>query len=146
QQSCLRAWVGMGMLAAFLALVPTADSQEPPKKVSSYLPVDVKEDFATIRSRMEAAKPQVMERQANLLKERYDLSNRPGQGGTRSRGKAIQEGVRARLPEGMTWEKLAAMSPDEIRDKDLFPAGFLPLPHPNHPEGGMVFPKFHIDE
>jgi cytochrome c peroxidase len=38
------------------------------------------------------------------------------------------------------------MSPEEIREKDLWPQGFLPLPHPNHPEGGMVFPKFHIDE
>ncbi len=46
----------------------------------------------------------------------------------------------------MTWARLAAMSPAEIRDQDLFPKGFLPLPHPNHPEGGMVFPKFHIDE
>ncbi len=27
-----------------------------------------------------------------------------------------------------------------------FPKGFLPLPHPNHAEGGMLFPKFHIDE
>jgi cytochrome c peroxidase len=46
----------------------------------------------------------------------------------------------------MTWEKLALMSPDEIRDKNAWPKGFYPLPHPNHPEGGMVFPKFHIDE
>ena len=46
----------------------------------------------------------------------------------------------------MTWEKLQAMSPEEIREKDAFPAGFFPLPHPNHPEGGMVFPKFHIEE
>src|SRR5204863_6417081 len=36
--------------------------------------------------------------------------------------------------------------PEEIREKDLFPGGFMPLPHPNHPEGGMLFPKFHIDE
>lgn len=57
-----------------------------------------------------------------------------------------QEGVRAKLPEGLTWEKLAAMTPVEIKVKDLFPAGFYPLPHPNHPEGGMVFPKFHIGE
>jgi cytochrome c peroxidase len=28
----------------------------------------------------------------------------------------------------------------------VFPIGFLPLPHPNHAEGGMTFPKFHIDE
>ena len=63
-----------------------------------------------------------------------------------SRGKPIQEGVRVKLPQGMTWEKLVAMSPEEIREKSLFPKGFLPLPHPNHAEGGMVFPKFHIDE
>jgi cytochrome c peroxidase len=63
-----------------------------------------------------------------------------------SRGKAIQEGVRIKLFKGMTWENLAAMSPEEIREKDLFPAGFFPLPFPNHPEGGMLFPKFQIDE
>jgi cytochrome c peroxidase len=46
----------------------------------------------------------------------------------------------------MTRETLAGMSPEEIREKNLFPAGFLPLPHPHHAEGGMVFPKFHIEE
>ncbi len=46
----------------------------------------------------------------------------------------------------MTWESLAAMSPAEIRDKNLFPNGFYPLPHPNHPEGGMLFPHFEIEE
>jgi len=75
-----------------------------------------------------------------------DLSNRPAPDVTMSRGKPVQEGVRARLPGGVTWESLAAMMPEEIREKALFPAGFLPLPHPNHAEGGMVFPKFHIDE
>jgi cytochrome c peroxidase len=62
-----------------------------------------------------------------------------------SRGKPVQAGVRVRLPAGVTWEQLAAMSPEEIRARNLFPKGFLPLPHPNHPEGGMLFPKFHID-
>ena len=85
-------------------------------------------------------------RQMDLLNERYDLSDHPAQGVTMSRGKPIQEGVRVKLPQGVTWDKLAAMTPEEIREKDLFPAGFLPLPHPNHPEGGMVFPKFEIDE
>ncbi len=54
--------------------------------------------------------------------------------------------MRAKLAAGITWEKLAAMSPEEIRDKNLFPKGFYPLPHPNHPEGGMLFPKSTIDE
>lgn len=44
------------------------------------------------------------------------------------------------------WPGLAGMKPDEIREKDLWPKGFLPLPHPNHPEGGMLFPGFHIEE
>jgi cytochrome c peroxidase len=38
------------------------------------------------------------------------------------------------------------VDPNDIREQNLFPAGFLPLPHPNHPEGGMLFPKFHIEE
>lgn len=97
-------------------------------------------------ARMKAAKPDVMKRHMDLLEERYDLSNRPAKGITMSRGKPIQEGVRVKLPKGITWEKLSKMSPEEIREKKLFPAGFLPLPHPNHSEGGMLFPKFHIDE
>ena len=63
-----------------------------------------------------------------------------------SRGKPVQTGVRAKLPAGTSWDALAALSPDQIRDRDLFPRGFLPLPHPNHAEGGMVFPHFEIDE
>jgi cytochrome c peroxidase len=112
---------------------------------TSYSPVDIKEDFASIMARMKAAKAEVMRRHMDLLNARYDLSNRPVSGVKMSGGKPVQEGVRVKLPNGMTWEKLASMSPEEIRDKDLFPAGFMPLPHPNHAEGGMLFPKFHID-
>jgi len=63
-----------------------------------------------------------------------------------NRGKAIQEGVRVKLRGGLTWERLAQMLPEDVRERDVFPLGFMPLPHPNHPEGGMLFPKFHIDE
>jgi hypothetical protein len=85
-------------------------------------------------------------RQPELLNARYDLGDRPAAGVAMSRGKPIQEGVRVKLPPGLTWEGLSRMSPDEIREKGLFPGGFMPLPHPNQPEGGMVFPKFLIDE
>ncbi len=121
-------------------------AQKAAQKKSSYMPVDIKEDFAETMTRMKSAKPEVMQRQMDLLKARYDLSNRPAKGVTMSRGKPIQEGVRVTLPKEMTWEKLAALSPEEIQGTDVFPAGFLPLPHPNHAEGGMVFPQFHIDE
>jgi cytochrome c peroxidase len=95
---------------------------------------------------MTAARADVMKRQMDLLGARYDLGDRAASGVTMSRGKAVQEGVRVKLPSGATWEALGRMTPDEIREKGLFPPGFLPLPHPNHPEGGMVFPKFQIDE
>lgn len=118
----------------------------PDRGESSYMPVVITEPFNEIMSRMKAQKQAVMERHQKLLEERYDLRDRPAQGVTMFRGKPVQEGARAKLSEGMTWEQLGAMSPEEIRKQDLFPQGFLPLPHPNHPEGGMVFPQFHIDE
>jgi cytochrome c peroxidase len=104
------------------------------------------EDFETVRKRMEAAKPALAKKHVALLDERYDLSDRPAKGVTMSRGKAIQDGPRTRLQGGMTWETLASLTPEQIKEKGVFPKGFLPLPHPNHPEGGMLFPKFHIDE
>lgn len=113
---------------------------------SSYAPVVITEDFESVMNRMAAAKPEIMKRQMDLLDERYDLADRPAEGVTMSRGKPIQQGVRVKLPAGMTWQELAEMTPDEIRQKGLFPKGFLPLPHPNHREGGMVFPKSVIDE
>jgi len=115
-------------------------------KPSSYAPVVVTEDFDSIMARMKAAKPEIMKRQMDLLQERYDLLNNPALGVTMSRGKPIQQGVRVKLPEGVTWQQLAEMTPDEIREKGLFPKGFLPLPHPNHDEGGMLFPQMVIDE
>ena len=134
------------VVAGLLAAVGAGNAQEPGKGATSYSPVDIREDFATTMARMKAARPEIMKRQSDLLKERYDLSDRPAKGVVMSRGKAVQEGVRVRLPAETTWEMLALMSPDDIRDKELFPAGFYPLPHPNHPEGGMTFPKFQIDE
>src|SRR5262249_32772264 len=104
------------------------------------------EDFATMRKRMELARPAIQKTHAVLLDQRYDLGNRAAPGPTMSRGKPLQAGPRTRLPDGITWQKLAALSPEEIKEQGLFPAGFLPLPHPHHAEGGMLFPKFHIDE
>jgi cytochrome c peroxidase len=60
--------------------------------------------------------------------------------------KAVQEGVRVRLPEGASWDQLGQMSPDDIRRQKLFPRGFLSLPHVKQPAGGQVFPPRQIDE
>jgi cytochrome c peroxidase len=113
---------------------------------TSYMKVDIKEAFASTMERMQAAKPDIERRHSDLLSERYDLSDRPARGVMMERDKPLQEGVRVKLPEGVTWETLASLSPEEIRDKNVFPKGFYPLPHPNHPEGGMVFPRFEIAE
>ncbi len=104
------------------------------------------ETFEELVSRTQKEKPRFAKRQQDLLAERYDLSDRPARGVTMTRGKAVQEGVRVRLPQGQTWDRLAATTPEEIKSKNLWPAGFLPLPHPHHEEGGMIFPKQTIDE
>src|ERR1022692_442776 len=119
-----------------------ARSQDNDKKPSSYAPVDIHESFSGILSRMNAAKPEIMKRHMALLEQRYDLSNRPAQGVKMSGGKAVQQGVRVKLASGTTWDQLSKLSPEQIKERDLFPAGFQPLPHPNHPDGGMLFPKF----
>lgn len=134
-----------GGFSILLLVTFVAAQQTPIERKTSYSPVVITEKFEQIMARMSAARPAIMRRQMSLLEERYDLSNRPGEG-TMSRGKAIQGGVRAKLQPGQTWDRLASMTPDEVRSRDLFPKGFLPLPHPNHPEGGMVFPQAHLDE
>ena len=135
-----------GVLFVSTIIAITIFAQMPQEKRSSYAPVVITEDFAATVSRMKAAKPEIMQRQMDLLNARYDLSNSPAAGVTMSRGKAVQAGVRVKLPAEMTWDKLSEMTPDQIRENGLFPKGFLPLPFPNHPEGGMLFPKFVIDE
>lgn len=126
-----------------LGLSGLALAADPPP--TSYMPVVITETFQAIKSRMEGQKRGVMQRQRSLLEQRYDLANRPAAGVTMTRGKPVQGGVRARLPSGVTWDELGSMTPDQIRERNAFPIGFLPLPHPNHPEGGMVFPQFQID-
>ncbi|YBV94513.1 cytochrome B6 (plasmid) [Phyllobacteriaceae bacterium JZ32] len=103
--------------------------------------------FSKVKELDEAQKPRVMERQRTLLEQRYDLSDRPMQGVMMSGGRrVVQDGVRVRLPDGQTWDSLAAMSPDEIRERGLLPQGFLPLPHVKQATGGQVFPEHQIRE
>jgi cytochrome c peroxidase len=104
------------------------------------------ESFAAMMAKDKAAKEGVMARQHKVLEERYDLRVRVDEKIKMSRGKPIPVGPAVRLPEGMSWEQLAGLSPDEIREKGTFPQGFLPLPHPHHEVGGMVFPQMEIKQ
>lgn len=150
RETCYRSGIAAAILAVgltilFLPQFQIVQAQE--KLPSSYSPVVITEDFDKIAARMEAAKPKIEERQAALLQERYDLKDKPAQGVAMSKGKAVQEGVRVKLSQGVkSWQDLAAMTPEQIREKGLWPKGFLPLPHPNHAEGGMLFPQYHIDK
>jgi cytochrome c peroxidase len=108
--------------------------------------VSIAEDFPALVNRLRQEKPTFASRQQSLLAARYDLADRPAAGVTMAKGKPVQGGIRVKLPQGATWERLAAMSPEEIKSKNLWPAGFFPLPHPHHEAGGMVFPQPLIDE
>ena len=136
----LLAAAGLGICGAALLTLLTA------AKPNSYSPVVIPDEFDAVMARMKAAKPAIEARQMALLNERYDMSDHPAMGVTMTNGKAIQSGVRVKLATGVTWQQLADMAPSDIREKGLWPKGFLPLPHPNHAEGGMVFPQYHIDE
>ncbi|HMJ15175.1 MAG TPA: hypothetical protein VK524_27360, partial [Polyangiaceae bacterium] len=103
-------------------------------------------DFMKLMETKIAEKPAAMLRQIALLRSRYDLADRPSAGVNMTRGKPLQGGVRVLLRSGYTWESLAALTPEEVRRRDVFPDGFFPLPHPKHPEGGMLFPHFNIEE
>lgn len=128
-----------------LAQAQSADSAKPAARPTSYTSV-IEEDLAIVMPRMKSQKAGIQQRHDNLLKERYDLANRAAAGVTMSRGKPVQEGIRVKLKGNASWDSLAALSPEEIRNRNLWPEGFFPLPHPNHGEGGMLFPKFMIDE
>ena len=104
------------------------------------------EDFDALVDRLKREKPEFAERHQKLLTLRYDLANRPAEGVAMARSKAVQQGVRVKLPKGSSWEQLAAMTPEQIKQGKLWPEGFFPLPHPHHEAGGMVFPQPQIDE
>ncbi|HEV3122900.1 MAG TPA: hypothetical protein VGY53_13390, partial [Isosphaeraceae bacterium] len=93
--------LGTGLLGTLL--ISPCWAQAPPP--SSYAPVVIKEDFKTVYDRMKGAEPELRARQQKLLEERYDLSDRPSATAKMSRGKKIQTGVRAKLPNGQTWAK-----------------------------------------
>jgi cytochrome c peroxidase len=148
---------GLGVAALLIYLVspwltqpPRAadkDKAPPPNSYDQVSPVLLgQQSFQEMKAKDEAAKPTVMARQKKLLEERYDLSPRVEAKVTMSRGKPIPVGPTTKLPDGTTWDQLAGLSPDEVRDKGVFPKGFLPLPHPHHEVGGMVFPQQEIKQ
>ena len=133
---CKCVFVVLSVLAALPIVLGMVHAKEINKQESSYMPVMVTESFEAVRKRDVAEKPQVMSKHMALLRERYDLSGKTDSEAKMSGGKPLPVGPTARLRSGITWESLGAMSPDEIKQKGVFP--FPPLPHVKHATGGMV--------
>ena len=139
-----RATLFPGCLLASLAALSVSDAALPPD--TTYRPLPTAPLDAVIKSD-QAAKPAVLQRQRSLFEQRYDLANRPMPNAKMSGGrKGVQAGVRVKLPQGMTWERLGEMTPEQIRTQRAFPAGFMRLPHVKQSAGGQVFPRQQIDE
>lgn len=115
--------------------------QRQPDRPSSFMPV-IEEPFEVVRARDKANKSRVAAEHQRLLDQRYNLTRRVDDNTRMTRGKPVPVGPTAKMKRGMSFEQLARMTPDEIKAQDLFP--YLPLPHVNHPVGGMVFPQVHV--
>ena len=106
---------------------------------SSFSGPDLGMPFAQWRSRMEKQRPQADGLAQKALASRYRLDCATGKA-TMSRGKPVPVGPTARLAQGiMSFEDLAARSPEQIRAAGLFP--YPPLDHPLQSTAHMVFPK-----
>jgi cytochrome c peroxidase len=141
-------WRGVAYALGALSLASVAwwSVADPLPPDTSYRPLPTV-PFSAVKTADEALKPGVMERQAGLLAQRYDLANRPMAGQMMSGGRRpVQGGVRVKLPAGVSWDALGRLSAEEIRERNLLPDGFKPLPHVKQSAGGQVFPTLQIDE
>jgi cytochrome c peroxidase len=101
------------------------------------------QDPGEIVKKESANKAKVMEAQRELLARRYNLDPNLDPEAKMSRGKSVAVGPTARLPKGMSWERVAELSPEEIKKQGVFP--YPSLPHPLQSNGGQVFPDMQID-
>ncbi len=125
----------------FMLLVgaaPAAVFAQSEKVISSYGPTNQTETFEQIKASRMAVKSERAKLQKELLNSRYDLSEKTTSKDFMSGGKPLPVGPTAKL-EGTTWNDLDKMTPDQIKEKGLFP--YKPLPFADHAEGGMLFPE-----
>jgi cytochrome c peroxidase len=99
--------------------------------------------FDEVMNKESASKAAVMKAQMVLLESRYNLTPRLDPQMKMSRGKVLVVGPTAKLAQGMTWEQIGQLRPEEILQRNLFP--YRSLPHPLQTNGGQVFPRMQID-
>jgi cytochrome c peroxidase len=108
------------------------------KIVSSYGPTNQDITFDQIKAARMAVKVERAKQHIELLNSRYDLSKKVSAESVMSGGKPVPVGPTAKL-QGVTWEQLSKMTPEQIKERGVFP--YKPLPFADHAEGGMLFPE-----
>ncbi len=135
--------IALTLLVMLIIIVEAAHAKEVQMQESSYAPVVITKSFDAVREMDMAEKREVMSKHMALLGERYDLSGTTSPSARMSGGKSLPVGPTAKLKDGMTWESLGSMLPEEVRQKDLFP--YTPLPHVKHATGGMVVAPMQLE-
>ena len=122
----------------FVGSISTVVFAQQEEVTSSYGPINQTETFDQIKAGRMAVKSERANLQKELLTSRYDLSKKTDADVTMSGGKALPVGPTANL-QGTSWKALDKMTPEQIKEKGLFP--YKPLPFADHAEGGMLFPE-----
>jgi cytochrome c peroxidase len=128
-------------VSSCLAMIAAGAAAQQPTVKSSYGPTNQTETFDQIKAARMAVKAARARAHADLLVSRYVLDARTDSVVKMSGGKPIPVGPTTKIA-GVTWEQLGQMTPDEIREKGLFP--YKPLPFADHAEGGMLFPDMTL--
>ena len=130
-------FLGICLLLATGGVAAVVSAQQE-KVTSSYGPTNQDVPFDQIKASRMEVKAERAKEQLALLNGRYDLSRKTSSDVFMSGGKPIPVGPTAKL-RSITWEQLNTMSPEQIKEKGIFP--YKPLPFADHAEGGMLFPK-----
>ena len=136
QKKCRFALITLCILLVALAATAVVSAQQG-KVVSSYGPTNQDQTFDQIKAARMAVKAERAKQHMELLNSRYDLTPKTSAESVMSGGKPLPMGLTAK-PQGVTWEQLGKMTPEQIKEKGVFP--YKPLPFADHAEGGMLFP------
>jgi cytochrome c peroxidase len=136
QKICRFTLITLCILLVALAATAVVSAQQG-KVVSSYGPTNQDQTFDQIKAARMAVKAERAKQHMELLNSRYDLTPKTSAESVMSGGKPLPMGLTAK-PQGVTWEQLGKMTPEQIKEKGVFP--YKPLPFADHAEGGMLFP------
>ncbi len=136
------ALVVLSIFATVPVILAAVHAKEMKMQESSYAPVMITKSFEAVREMDVAEKAEVMSKHMAMLNERFDLSGKTDPAAKMSGGKPLPVGPTAKIGD-LSWESLGAMSPEEIKQKGVFP--YTPLPHVKHATGGLVVAPMQLE-